>query len=191
MATQKKQEENMNMNKAMRICVVLVPVFVALLAMGCCPGKGKLSPEKSGAEEEAATGTAKIGETIVLGDSEFKVLEAIKKDSLSHYTTGELKKGTGFFIEVHGSYTNNGSGTKTIEVPLVVYDSKNRKVESMEEQDDYLPDAYLSLWTDVKSKETLKFGALFEVPADAAGLKLEVHDLGNKSAATRLVDLGI
>jgi hypothetical protein len=181
----------MNMNKAMRICVASVPVFVALLTLGCCPGKGKLSPDKSGKADEAPAGAAKIGESITLGDSEFKILEAIKKDSLSHYKTGELKKGTGFYVEVHGSYTNNGTSTKTIEVPLVIYDSKNRKVESMESQDDFLPDAYLSLWTDVKSKETLKFGALFELPADATGLKLEVHDLGNKSAATRQVDLGI
>jgi hypothetical protein len=178
LAKQQKQEENMNMNKAMRICVASVPVFVALLTLGCCPGKGKLSPDKSGKADEAPAGAAKI-------------VEAIKKDSLSHYKTGELKKGTGFYVEVHGSYTNNGTSTKTIEVPLVIYDSKNRKVESMESQDDFLPDAYLSLWTDVKSKETLKFGALFELPADATGLKLEVHDLGNKSAATRQVDLGI
>jgi len=189
MAKRKEQEENMN--KAMRICVVLVPVFIALLTLGCCPGKGKLSPEKSTEEEAAPAGLAKIGDTITLGDSEFKILEAIKKDSLSHYKTGDLKKGDGGFVEVHGSYTNNGTSTKTIEVPLVLFDSQNRKVESMEDQDDFLPEAYLSLWTDVKSKETLKFGVLFEVPTGAKGFKLELHDLGNKSAATRQVDLGM
>ncbi len=182
----------MNMNKATRIWVVLVPVVVALLTLGCCPGKGKLSPEKSTTEEEAPpAGLAKIGETFMVGESEFKIFEAIKKDSLSHYKTGDLKKTDGFFVEVHGSYTNNSSSTKTIEVPLALYDSQNRKVESMEDQDDFLPEAYLSLWTDVKSKETLKFGALFEVTAGAKGFKLEVHDLGNKSAATRQVDLGM
>lgn len=178
----------MSKNKFARMSVVFLPMLVAAYCIGCCPGKGKEGPAPS-AEKGS---TAKIGDKIRVGDCEFKILEALKKTSLAHYDTGKERKPNGVFIQVHGSILNRSGSVKNIIDPLVVIDSGGRKYESLEEQDDYLPEAYLSLWTDIKPNKEMKWGAIFELPLDKlAGLQLELKDLGVTSGqATTMVDLG-
>lgn len=189
----------MTMKKMLRSAVFFTPLLVFMLAMGCCPGKGKDTPGKSKTEESAAEEessgdkTFKIGDKVRVGECEYKVLDVIKKENLSHYKTGELKKTEGYFIEIHGTVVNKGKKVKQIENPLVAFDSKNRKYESLEVQDDYLPDAYLSLWTiDLQPGESIKWGSIFESPADGKGFKIELQDVGVKSGqSTARVSLGI
>jgi len=182
----------MTMKKMLRSAAFFTPLLVFLLAMGCCPGKGKDTPDKSKTEESAAE-EFKVGDKVRVGECEYKVLDAIKKESLSHYKTGELKKTEGYFLEVHGTVVNKGKKVKQIENPLMAFDSKKRKYESLEAQDDYLPDAYLSLWTiDLQPGESIKWGSIFESPADGKGFKIELQDVGVKSGqSTALVSLGI
>mgnify|MGYP001595768425 CR=1 FL=1 len=181
----------MNLRRTMMFALICTILAAAL--PGCCPGKGKDSPfNLTGTKETATPGVAKIGETLRVGDSEFVIFEALRKDSLSHYKTGAIRKASGgYFLEVHGKFVNKSTSTKMIETPFVVYDSQNRKVEDMDEQDDFLPDSYLSIWTEVKPNETLNWGSIFELPADAKGIKIELHDVGAKPMRTQQVDLGL
>ena len=172
----------------LEIAQVFGAMLVLLGALLAC--KGGSSSSGSG----SSSSTAKMGETVTFDDSEWVVVEA--KDagkalkSNSEFNEEE-KKTEGRFVQVHYKVTNKGKKEEMLLDRPKVVDDKGREFGPIDMESFYVPAKSKTIGLDTLQPSMPKdYWTVIEVPADAKGLKFQVHGfslLGDK----KNVDLGI
>lgn len=169
------------------VAQVFGAMLVLLAGLMACKGGSHGSSSSSSA-------TAKLGETITFDDSEWVVIEA-KDAGKSLKSNSEFnqedKKTEGRFIEVHYKVTNKGKKEEMLLNHPKVVDDKGREFGPIEMESLYVPAKAKTIGFDTLQPSMPKeFWTVVEVPADAKGLKFQVHGfslLGDK----KNVDLGL
>ena len=168
------------------VAQVFGAMLVLLVGLLACKG-GHSSSSSSG-------GTAKMGETVSFDDSDWVVIEAkdagksIKSNSEFNE---EEKKTEGRFIQVHFKVTNKGKKEEMVLDQPKIVDDKGREFGPIDMQSFYVPAKAKTLGLDTLQPSMPKeYWTVIEVPADAKGLKFQVHGfslLGDK----KNVELGL
>jgi hypothetical protein len=165
----------------------LVALFpsVAVMVIACGGGGGK--------NASTVQQPSKIGEEVAFKDSKWTVLEAkdmgttLKSNNRFHKdTTTE-----GRFVQVHFKVLNTtGKEDRLMDLPKVI-DSQQREFKEIDHESFYLPEGAKAMAIEALPPSISKeFYAIYEVPADAKGLKFEARSLSAFGDKT-LVDLGL
>jgi hypothetical protein len=168
-------------------CLLFV-VFVAL-AVAC--GKGGISSK--------LVGTVKVNESLIFNDSTWVVVEAKDVGKVLKPTEAgeEELKADGRFIHVRFKVTNTGKKVVFLGDDPELVDDKEREFTTLgDNQKAYLPKGAKTLG-EVDSDQipagiTREFHALYEVPADAKGLRLKAASFAEKKRRQQegFIDLG-
>lgn len=173
-------------HKLTHIVSLLSVVLFAVLALG--------SGKSSGGSGSSSSAPGKVGEALTVDDAEWLVQEA-KDMGKSLKPTGILEdkeaKTDGRFIQVKYKITNKGKQPGTVLMVKLV-DSQSREFSTWDKQYGYLPkeSEHLNILEDIQPSMSRTYHALFEVPADAKGLKLKVSGFG-LLAGNKNVDLAL
>jgi len=140
--------------------------------------------------QENAVPVAKLNEDIQVGDVKWKVIKAWTASQLSDYS-GAVKP-AGKFLVVNVVVENLGKDMKTVS-NLKVVDDKGREFTSYSKSFVFqnLGADSLYILSNINPNVPLTFADVYEIPADAQGLKLEVGDLSLLGNGEGLVDLGL
>ncbi len=177
-----------NLRRLATICMVIV-IGITLLA---CTDKNKKN--KDGAKEEAKDQTPKIGDEVSFKDSKWVVLKAEDKGTTlrsNNQFQGDAQT-TGKFILVHFKVTNlDKKEQRIINTPKLI-DSTGREFKDYDNQAFFIPDGAKTMAVEaLPSSLTKEFYAVYEVPADAKGLRFQTRDLTSVfSPDYKLIDLG-
>lgn len=152
--------------------------------------KGANTETQKEPKAEDTTKMIKVNENIQVGDVKWKVIKAWSANQLSDYS-GTVKP-AGKFVVVNVVVENMGKDMKTVS-NLKVIDDQDREFTSYSKSFGLqnLGAESLYVLSNINPNVPLTFADVYEVPADAKGLKLKVGDLsllGNNSA---LIDLGL
>jgi hypothetical protein len=166
--------------------------FAGVSAIGKQAEKEIEKAQKEQKERQAATSIpAKIGETVSFtGDSAWVVTAA--RDRGKKITGGgEHATSDGHFVEVSMKITNLGQkGDSILDLPALV-DSTGREFKPWEHSSSFLPPGGRDLaMAPLPPSMPKEFVEIYEVPADAAGLKFKTRALA-AFGDTRLVELGL
>lgn len=151
--------------------------------------------EKAQREQKAhaqPSGTpAKLGETVTFGGDSTWVVTAARDRGKKLAAAGERATTEGRFIEVSMKITNNGQKEDSLlDLPAVV-DSQGREFKPWERSSSFLPPGGRGLaMSPLPPSLPKEFTEIYEVPADAAGLKFKARALA-AFGDTRFVELGL
>jgi hypothetical protein len=190
------------MNKFLTVSMVLVCIAMFI----ACGGKGDKNKDgggggqakdggsKDGGSKEAKAGF-KLGDEISFNDSKWVVMTAEDKGKTLTSNNQFQKDATsadGKFILIQFKVTNLGNKEqRLINTPKVI-DSKGREFKHMDKQAFYIPkDAKTMTLEALPASLSREFYGVYEVPADATGLKFQTRDLSSLiSPDYKLVELG-
>jgi hypothetical protein len=144
--------------------------LLAVGAAGCKGGAGK-----------AATGPAKIGDTVSFSDSDWVVMEALDLGTTMEPTgiLGTTAKTTGKFVEVHFKVTNKSKQAISALGGPHLADGKARDIGPYTEQAEFLPsDAKTLILETIQPSITTEYYSIYEVPGDATDLKFQATSFG-------------
>ena len=177
-------------------------IFVLLVVIGIIGSKGKStntnsSTTSSGNNKNTTAQVYTVNQDVRVGDVRWKLLSArdrgsVLKASESRYATIASDKTTpGHYVEIAMEVENLGTDMKTVtDVKLV--DSKSREFTSSSDTSEWVPEGKdLFILSNLNPNVPQQFMAIYEVPADASGLKVEVGDLGLFSNKKAMINLGI
>ncbi len=142
------------------VLLSLLTLVVALLACKSAPPK-----------------EAKLGETVTFDDSAWVIVSATNIGPELTGITGN-KKTAGKFVKVEFKITNTGKKDESILDHPKVVDDQGREFGPMDDQALYIPEPEQTLTLESLPPSIMKrFSALYEVPADAKGLRFEAREL--------------
>lgn len=132
----------------------------------------------------------KVGEEVIVKDVKWKVVKAWKADQLSDYS-GAVKP-AGKFIVLNVTVENLGKEMKTV-TGLKLVDSQNREFTSYSKSFGLqnLGAESLYLLSNLNPNVPYTFADVYEVSADAEGLRLRVGDLSLLGSDEALINLGL
>jgi hypothetical protein len=156
----------------MRIKLLAVVTALTALLMIACGGGGKREP--------AATGAAALGQEVPFKDCKWIVLDA--KDmgkTLKPNNPFERAAVTeGRFILVHFKVTNTTKEEHRLLSTPKVLDSEGREFKELDRQNLYVPKDQKAMTLEaLPAGVTKEFSGVYEVPADAKGLRFQTRDL--------------
>lgn len=183
-----------------------IALFV-LIVIGAVAGSGSDSPSSSNSGSDTEQSASKSGEDKVyqpgedvqVGEVRWKLIEAenrgsVLKASESKYSgiaKDKTANGGGKFIQVTVEVENLGKEMKSVS-NLKLVDNQGREFTSSSDTSEWVPEGKeLYIVSNLNPNVSQEFVDIYEVPADAEGLKLKVGDLavfGNKEAE---IDLGL
>jgi formylglycine-generating enzyme required for sulfatase activity len=158
---------------------------------------------------ERAQKVFKSGEVVTFaGDSSWKVLDAANVGSSLYYrlplnpawadvvSNRLLARTDGYFVVVHYAIKNETNEEVRLWSRMTVVDSRGRQFSEYDNETSYLPENARTISLEaLPSGMWREFYAVFEVAADATGLKFQIRSLAiNRSlrpAGTALVDLDL
>lgn len=161
----------------------LALVLVVLTAASCA----KRAPEA------AAMKNGRVGEPVKLDDSTWIVVGAkdLGKQVEPNTSFAEAKETSGRFILVRFKVTNTRKKPESILEPPKLVDDQSRETDRFGSEALYVPPKSATLGIELLEPGIEKeYATLFDAPADAKGLKLQVRGLG-LLGERRLVDLGL
>jgi len=171
------------------LIIVFVIIIIASAGGG---GKKQTTPSQT----ETLT-TYSINQDIRVGDVRWKLIEVknrgnILKASESRYPTiAENKTTTGKFIEITMEVENLGTEMKSV-TNLDIVDNKDRKFIPASDVSEWIPEEKeMFLLSNLNPNMPQQFTDIYELPSDAAGLKVKVGDLSLWGDEEALIDLGI
>lgn len=120
---------------------------------------------------------SKLGEVVTFDDSQWTVVKAMPVgDTLRGLA--DVKKTTGQFVKVEYTVTNKSKQSESILDHPKLIDDQGRELEPLESQSLYMDEQESSITLATLSPDVMqRFFALYEVPADAKGLRFEVRAL--------------
>lgn len=184
------------MSRARRAAFVGIALVVVL---GACsksersehaPAATATPGGKGAAQGERA---AKAGEPLKLDDSVWMVVETkdLGKKVDANTSYGEPKETAGRFVQVRYKVTNTGKKPESVLDPPRIVDDKGRELTRLDLESLYVPAKLATLGIELLPPHVEKeYATLFDVPADARGLKLQLRGLG-LLGERRQIDLGI
>jgi hypothetical protein len=159
----------------------------AALALGS-GGKGKA--DKSGSATTTSTSAANIGDTVTFDDSTWVVLSAKNLGQRIKPEFGGEKKTDGQFITVQYKVTNTQPKDDSVLESCKLVDAKSREFGPMPDEALYVGNGKKTMLLEQLPPSMPKeFWTIFEVPADATGLKFQARSLG-PFPDKKVVDLG-
>lgn len=170
-------------------------ILVLLIVIGIIGGKDKSSNTNTTSANNSNQQVYAINQDVRVGDIRWKLLSArdhgsILKGSESKYPTyQEDKTSSGRFIEINIEVENVGTDQETT-IGVELTDSKGRDYSSGPFVE-WIPDDKSILLTTLNPNVTKQFKDIYEVPADAADLKVKVGDLNPFTSKEALINLGI
>jgi hypothetical protein len=183
-----------------RILTISMVVLCAIMFIACAgkgdkdKNKGDGGEAKKGDGKDAKAGL-KIGDEVSFKDSTWVVIKAEDKGKTLTSNNQFQKDATssdGKFILIQFKVTNLGNKEqRLINTPKVI-DSKGREFKHMDKQAFFIPkDAKTMTLEALPASLSREFYGIYEVPADATGLKFQTRDLSSLiSPDYKLVDLG-
>lgn len=146
--------------------------------------------QKTATSQQQEQKIFKVGEDVVVKDVKWKVVKAWKADQLNDYS-GAVKP-AGKFVVVNVTVENMGKEMKTAS-GLKLVDSQSREFISYSKAFSLqnLGAESLYLLSNLNPNVPYTFADVYEVPADAEGLKLKVGDLSLLGSDEALIDLGL
>lgn len=161
--------------------------IVACCVVSCASVScGKTTPPAPGT-------AANIGDAVSFEDSEWTVVEAknVGQKLAQNGGPGTPRTTEGKFVQIHYRVTNLGKKEeRLLDAPRVV-DAKGRQFGRIELEAFYVPERSTAIGVDpLQPRRGKEFWTVIELPADATGLKLELHGLG-LFGPKKLVDLGM
>lgn len=191
-----------NCKKDQRIWFAKHPILTAILVLfviGIISSAGGSSSKPTstdtstkpttGKQADTAT-TVKLNEDLQVGDVKWKVIKARTADQLNDYS-GAVKP-AGKFLIVNVIVENMGKDMKTV-TGLKVVDDKDREFTSYSKSFGLqnLGAESLYVLSNINPNVPLTFADVYEIPADAKGLKLKVGDLSILGSGDGFIDLGL
>jgi hypothetical protein len=166
--------------------------LIAVLWTGAIGCKDKTNASSSGGSGDPGK-TAKVGEAVLFGDSDWTVVEVkdAGKKLKANSDYGEEKVTEGRFVQVHYRVTNKGKKEEhVLDTPKVV-DAKGRVFAPIDMESFYVPAKTKSLGLEALPPSQPKdYWTVVEVPGDATGLAFQIHGLG-LFGDTKVVELGL
>ena len=181
--------------------------LVAFEAIGSSTAPSATASESASAEEVApppsvvatvtasATSTpARIGERVAFEDSEWVVIEARSAGktlkSNSEFMS-DPKTTAGRFIQIHFRLTNKTKKEQMLLDQPKLVDARSRAFGPIEMESYYVPPKAKTIMLEVLQPDIAKeYWTVIEVPADAEGLRFEMHGF-SLLGPTKSVDLGL
>jgi hypothetical protein len=161
-------------------------VILCALVLSCA--KRESAPNASQAERPVH-----VGEPLKLDDSTWTVIEAkdLGKSIRANTNVADPKDTSGHFVLVRYKIMNRHKSPESVLDPPKVLDDQSRESERMSMEALYVPTSAQTLGMEPLPPNVEKeFASIFELPADAKGLKLQIRGLG-LLGAKRSVDLGL
>jgi hypothetical protein len=179
--------------------ITLAVVGFAIIGMASMNSADKntnsSTPSNTASQNTNAKKDYAVGEDARVGDVRWKLISArdrgtVLKASESRYAViAKNKTTTGKFIEITMEVENLGTDMKTV-TNLKLVDAKNREYTNSSDTSEWAPEGKdLFLLSNLNPNVPQQFVGIYEVPADATGLKVKVGDLnlfGNKEATISL-----
>ena len=172
---------------------LIIIIFVIIIIASAGGGEKK---ETTPSQTEKLT-TYSINQDVRVEDVRWKLIGvknrgSILKASESRYPTiAESKTTTGKFVEITMEVENLDTEMKSVS-NLKIIDDKNREFIASSDVSEWIPEGKeMFLLSNLNPNMSQQFTDIYELPADATGLKVKVSDLslwGNKEA---LINLGI
>ena len=137
--------------------------LIALVALLACKSKPEAEP--------------KLGEPVKLDDSTWVVTKASVIGNSIQGLSGD-KKTPGKFVKVEFTVTNNGKESESILDHPKLFDGQDREFKPLDDQSLYMGENETSMTLESLPPSILKrFWAIYELPADAKGMRFEVRAL--------------
>lgn len=172
----------------------LIVLFLLALACGgsrSTPGQGSSGAGQEPPAQDAPSPTvAAIGQDVTVGDARWKILEArdLGKELKSDNEFIKPKTTAGKFVLVRLEVENRKTEAATYG-GINLVDGKGRKFERYTEQFGFVPEAESCVLKQLNPNLPATCSEIFELPADAAGLKALLGDLELFGSGEALVDL--
>lgn len=173
-----------------------VLMFLIVLSLACGSssrsGGASSSPrekEQPAAEEKAAF---TVGQDVQVGAVRWKFLEAVDlgKELKTDNQFIEAKQTSGKFVQVRFEIENQGTEAKSY-AGIELVDSKGRTFKRYGEAIGFIEQAELCILEQLNPNISKTCTEIFEVPADAAGIKASIGDLELFGSDEAQVDLGM
>ncbi len=156
-------------------------LFSAVVACSACAKSAPPAPGTAG----------KLGDLVTFDDSEWTVLEAkdLGQKLAQNKGEGAVRTTEGKFVQIRYRVTNRSKKEeRLLDAPRVV-DAKGRQFGRIELEALFVPTQATALGLDpLMPRQGKEYWTVIELPADATGLKLELHGLG-LFGDKKLVDL--
>ena len=174
--------------------ILAIISFLILLACTCSDtveqsSRVQESQDKPAEPANPEPAPATIGQDLTIGQVRWKVLEAkdlgqeLKAEFLEPKTT------SGKFILVRFEVENQKSEALTY-AGIELVDNKDRTFDNYSEQFGFIPDGESCVLEQLNPNISRTCSEIFEVPADAAGLRAKLGDLELFGGEEIQVDLG-
>ncbi len=141
--------------------------------------------------------TYSINEEATVGKAIWELLEAKDRGSVLQGAESEFpmftedKISSGKFIEITLQVTNTGTITESYWSDPNLIDDRGTVFKPADGVYEWIPDDNEALLEPLQPRVTRQFIWIYEVPADATGLKVRVNDIAFGSDAKALIDLGL
>jgi hypothetical protein len=176
-------------NSTRHILSVALTAGLVVFALGS--GKSSGGGASGGGASKVA---AKIGDNVSFDDSDWTTVDAkdLGKTMKPQEPAFEKPANTaGRFIQVHFKVTNKGKKEETLLTGPKIVDAKDREFGTYENQMEYIPkDTHAPLLETLQPSVQKEYYSIYEVPADATGLKLKIQGFSLFGDA-KTVDLGL
>lgn len=173
--------------------ITLAILIITLLSLACGGSGSQNQPAAPAADQPAeAPASYTIGQDVQVGEAKWKILEVkyLGQELKSDNEFMEPKKTNGNFVLVR-LQVENGKTEAATYAGISLVDDKGRKFERYSEQFGYIPDEEACVLEQLNPNLAKTCSEIFELPADAKGLKALVGDLEMFGGSEAQVDLGL
>jgi hypothetical protein len=183
--------------------------LVVLIVIGVVAGSGTGNNPASSTNQGSASSSKssdsqelqvhQLGQDVTVGEVRWNLVEAkdrgsVLKASESRYKGIAKNKpadGNAKFIQVHVQVENLGKEMKSVS-NLKLVDSQGREFTSSSDTSEWVPEGKeLYLLSNLNPNVPKEFIDIYQVPTDAADLKLKVGDLAVFGDKEALIELGL
>lgn len=174
--------------------LILIVIFLFALALACGNSSAGGSSGSGGSKEEEKPAEAKaykVGEDVQVGKIRWKFLEVkdLGKELKSNNQFTDPKTTSGKFIQVRFEVENQGTEAASYGgIDLV--DGKARTFKAYDERFSFVPEGEGCVLEQLNPNLPKTCTEIFELPADATGLKASVGDLELLGSDEAMIDLG-
>jgi len=174
---------------------IIILIIIVAVAGGGSDSETTTNTSSQNNNEEVKTYSK--NETFKVGDVQWELIDArdrgntLKASESRYASIASDKTTTGKFIEITVEVENFGTDMKSV-TNLTLIDDKNREFTSSSDTSEWVPEGKeLFLLSNLYPNVPQQFIDIYEVPADATGLKVMVGDLDLFSGDEALIGLGV
>ena len=179
-----------------KLLYILGGIIVLIIIIAIVGGGGGEKKETTPSTEKVPT-VYSINQNVKVGNAMWTLLAAedkgsILKGSESKYPDWyEDKITTGKFIRITLEVENTGTITESWWTEPTLIDEKNREFKPASEVYAWIPEEKQPTLKELHPGITQQFIWIYEVPTDAAGLKVKVKDIATPSKGEALINLSL